>query len=220
MEDVVNFSDFMKNKPILENSSEINTEEEPTKSKDEPTFNPSSGTMITSIPDSTSLNKNDESESELSSGTHISQKDIIQSYKDDNSDSKIKEEEKKSDSEVGDNDDKYKIFKDKNENFTCNIEVEGVSILNTSVRLVVQSKDWNIFFTGEIDKNGKVTVPMKKMSFLEEGSTGTIKMEIIADENIFTPWEQEFIVKLSKKITVKTEPETQKDTKPKIRMVQ
>lgn len=56
-------------------------------------------------------------------------------------------------------------------------------------------------FPGEI-RNGKCIVPIKKLGILKEGEIGTIKLEVIAEGNLFIPWQDEFKVKLSKKVTV------------------
>lgn len=102
-----------------------------------------------------------------------------------------------------DSDDRYKVFKDRDEMFSCNIELEGVSLENTKVRLVLETKNWNLIFNGDIDSNGKVMIPIKKLSILDESSSGKIRMEVIAEENIFTPWEEDFVVKVSKKVMVR-----------------
>jgi hypothetical protein len=96
----------------------------------------------------------------------------------------------------------YKLFRDKAEDFVCDIAVEGVNQNNTQVRLIVESDEWNLIFTGEI-KNGKCIIPIKKLNILNEGQTGNIKLEVNADGNLFTPWEDKFIIKASKKVSVK-----------------
>lgn len=96
----------------------------------------------------------------------------------------------------------YKLYKDKSEDFICDIAVEGVDSSDTEVRLVIESDEWTLMFKGEI-KNGKCIIPIKKLSILNEGKTGSIKLEVNAGGNLFTPWEERFIVKLSKKVTVK-----------------
>jgi len=97
----------------------------------------------------------------------------------------------------------YKIFKDKSEMFSCEITLEGANYKETQVRLILESDDWNIMFNGEIDKNGKCNIPIKKMNILEEGTVGKIKLEVIAEDSVFVPWEDDFEVKLSKKVSVK-----------------
>lgn len=106
----------------------------------------------------------------------------------------------------------YKLFKDKAEEFVCDIAVEGVNNSDTEVRLIVESEDWTLMFVGEI-RNGKCIIPIKKLNILNEGQTGNIKLEVNADGNLFTPWEDKFVVKVSKKVTVKLN--ESKSTKPK-----
>lgn len=101
-----------------------------------------------------------------------------------------------------DDSDYYKLYKDKTEDFICDIAVEGVNQNDTEVRLIVESEDWTLMFVGEI-KNGKCVIPVKKLNILNEGQTGNIKLEVNADGNLFTPWEDKFIVKVSKKVTIK-----------------
>jgi len=96
----------------------------------------------------------------------------------------------------------YKIYKDKSENFNCEISVEGATIDSTSVRLLFETEEWNIFIDGEIDQYGNVNIPIKKMSIFKEGTKGRVKMEVIADNTVFVPWEDDFEVKMSKKVSV------------------
>lgn len=98
--------------------------------------------------------------------------------------------------------DAYKLYRDKAEEFVCDIAIEGVSQSDTEVRLIVESEDWTLMFEGEI-KKGKCVIPIKKLSILSEGQTGKIRLEVNADGNLFTPWEDDFVVKVSKKVTVK-----------------
>lgn len=108
-------------------------------------------------------------------------------------------------------DESYVLYKDKAEDFVCDIAVEGVSQKDTEVRLIVESTDWTLMFKGEI-RNGKCIIPLKKLAILNEGQRGNIKLEVNADGNLFTPWEDEFIVKVSKKVTVSLN-ENKKDKK-------
>lgn len=108
--------------------------------------------------------------------------------------------------------DAYKLYKDKAEEFVCDIAVEGVSQSDTEVRLIIESDDWTLMFGGEI-KKGKCVIPIKKLSILSEGQTGRIRLEVNADGNLFTPWEDDFVVKVSKKVTVSMN--ESRSTKPK-----
>lgn len=117
----------------------------------------------------------------------------------------------------------YKLFKDKAENFSCEVELEGANLKDTQVRLILETKDWNLVFNGEISSSGKVNVPIKKLNLFEEGTIGKIKMEIIAEGTVFTPWEEDFEVKLSKKVMVKFNessnvPKKDLNTKPSIKI--
>jgi len=96
----------------------------------------------------------------------------------------------------------YPVYIDKNENFSCDIEIEGAQLKDTQVRLVLETGEWNLLFNGEIDRSGKVNIPIRKLNILEEGARGIIKMEVIAEGSVFTPWEQDFEAKRSKKVMV------------------
>ena len=97
----------------------------------------------------------------------------------------------------------YKLFTDKKEVFECDLKLSGASLDKSNVRLVVESADINLLFKGKIDSTGKCVVPVKRLSgLLGESTTGTLRLEVIADDTFFTPWESEFVVETSKKVTV------------------
>jgi len=97
----------------------------------------------------------------------------------------------------------YKLFTDKTEVFECNIKLEGASLKNSQARLIIETEDINLLFNGSIDKNGKCTIPIKKLrGLLESNTEGQIKLEIIAEDTYFTPWKSSFQVEASKKLTV------------------
>ena len=96
----------------------------------------------------------------------------------------------------------YKLYSDKSEDFICDISIEGANPKETEARIVVESEDWTLMFSGEL-KNGKCVVPIKKLNILKEGQVGNIRLEVIAEGNLFIPWEDKFKVKLSKKVTVR-----------------
>jgi hypothetical protein len=102
---------------------------------------------------------------------------------------------------VEEDDDFYKLYQDKNEEFSCDIMIEGSSPEETYARIIVESENWSLVFPGEI-RNGKCIVPIKKLNILKEGEIGNIKLEVVAEGNLFVPWENQFKVKLSKKVTV------------------
>ena len=98
----------------------------------------------------------------------------------------------------------YKLFTDKTELFECNIKLEGAQLKNSQARIVVESEDIALLFRGSIDSNGKCTIPIKKLKGLLEGnSKGEIKLEVIADDTVFTPWSDNFIAINSKQVKIK-----------------
>ena len=80
----------------------------------------------------------------------------------------------------------YKLYTDKQENFECQIYLEGTSLSKAKARLVVESGGLNLMFNGKIDKNGKCQVPIKKLrGLLDENTSGNIKLEVIPKILIF-----------------------------------
>jgi len=112
----------------------------------------------------------------------------------------------------------YKLFTDKTELFECDINISGASLSKTSARLVVETPELNLLFKGEVDSKGKCVVPIKKLrGLIDESSQGSIKLEVIAEDTYFIPWESEFEVEQSKKVTVEVISQNQSDTnKPKV----
>ena len=106
----------------------------------------------------------------------------------------------------------YPLYKDKGENFSCDIYVEGAKTDETITRLIIETEDWTLMFPGEI-KNGKVNIPIRKLNLFEEGQRGKIKLEVIAEGTVFIPWEDEFKIKVSKKVSVSLN-ENKKPTQP------
>lgn len=111
------------------------------------------------------------------------------------------------------NDDYYKLYQDKNEEFSCEISIEGCDPNETTARLVLETTDCNLVFNGEI-RNGKCFIPVRKLNILKEGEVGNIKLEVVAEGNLFIPWEDKFKVKVSKKVTVKMNETKQQPKKP------
>lgn len=120
--------------------------------------------------------------------------------------------------QIEDDEEYFIVYNDKNDTFSCELSVEGVDMNKCQVRLILETDDWNLFFNGKIDKSGKCEINLKKVSFLNDGEKGLAKLEIIADDTIFVPWESDFMVKKSKKVSVKiNESSTQKKSKIKLK---
>ena len=97
----------------------------------------------------------------------------------------------------------YKLFTDKTEVFECKIQLEGASIKNSQARLLIESENLSLVFKGEISSDGKCKIPIKKLKgLLDENTQGNVKLEVIAEDTYFTPWESKFTVETSRKITV------------------
>ena len=117
----------------------------------------------------------------------------------------------------------YKLFTDKAELFECNISLQGASLKKSKARLVVETSDYSLLFKGEINSNGKCEIPIKKLKgLIDENTTGNIRLEVIAEDTFFTPWESDFEVDASKKVTVEVKSQTAKkpivETKVKVKV--
>ena len=105
----------------------------------------------------------------------------------------------------------YKLFTDKNELFECNISLQGASLKKSKARLVVETPEYSLLFDGTISKGGKCEIPIRKLKgLIDEDTTGNIRLEVIAEDTFFTPWESDFEVDASKKVTVEVKSQTTK----------
>ena len=107
----------------------------------------------------------------------------------------------------------YKLYTDKQETFECDLFLEGADLKESSARILVETKDLTLLFPGKINEDGNCKVPIKKLKgLLGEDTTGNIKLEVIAEDTLIEPWQSEFVVETSKKVTV--EVKGQEDKKP------
>ena len=117
----------------------------------------------------------------------------------------------------------YKLFTDKSELFECDIKLEGASLKKSKARLVVETQDYSLLFNGNISSNGKCEIPIRKLKgLIDEDTTGNIRLEVIAEDTFFTPWESDFEVDASKKVTVEVKSQSSKkpivETKVKVKL--
>jgi hypothetical protein len=112
----------------------------------------------------------------------------------------------------------YKLYTDKINKFSCSIQLEGASLSNSKVRLIVESEDMSYMFNGQLYDTGvcEVKIPKTK-SFLPEGKKGTIYLEVIADDVFFEPWVSDFVVEQEKKVNVVIN--EQVDDRPKVKVL-
>ena len=105
----------------------------------------------------------------------------------------------------------YKLFTDKSELFECDIKLEGASLSKSKARLVVETSDYSLLFDGSISPKGKCEIPIRKLKgLIDENTTGNIRLEVLAEDTYFTPWESDFEVDASKKVTVEVKSQTTK----------
>jgi hypothetical protein len=102
----------------------------------------------------------------------------------------------------------YTLYSDKKNVFECDIQLEGASLSQAFARVIVEGEDLNLVFNGHITKEGNCKIDMPKLSMLNEG--GEMKLEVIAEDMYFNPWNSSFELKKSKSITVEVKQPTEK----------
>jgi hypothetical protein len=96
----------------------------------------------------------------------------------------------------------YRVFRDRDENFECKISIQGASLTAAQVRIIFDCDMWNVTFYGKLYKDGNCIVPIKRGIPLPEGTRGRARLEVIVDDQLFVPWEDDFVVEGSKKVKV------------------
>jgi hypothetical protein len=117
----------------------------------------------------------------------------------------------------------YKLFTDKSELFECDIRLQGASLKKSKARLVVETSEYSLLFNGSISPKGKCEIPIRKLKgLIDENTVGNIRLEVIAEDTFFTPWESDFEVETSKKVTVEVKSQENKkqilETKVKVKV--
>jgi hypothetical protein len=85
----------------------------------------------------------------------------------------------------------YTIYLDKEENFLCEASIKNSSYKNASARLIIESEDINLVFYGTVDKD-TINVPIKSLKkYFTEKDNAKIKLEVIVENQLITPWESE-----------------------------
>jgi len=98
----------------------------------------------------------------------------------------------------------YTIYTDKDKLFSCDIDIKGGSISESVARLIIETEDnVNLLYKGSIKQNGSCEININKLKLLPENTKGKIKLEVITEGTYFTPWESDFVVETSKKVTIK-----------------
>jgi len=115
----------------------------------------------------------------------------------------------------------YKLYTDKKEVFECDISLSGASLKDATARLVVETENVSLLYKGTIGSEGNCKVPVHKLrGLLDESAKGKIKLEVIAEDTYFIPWESDFAVETSKSVTVEIKSQSPKvikeSSKPKM----
>ena len=110
----------------------------------------------------------------------------------------------------------YTLYTDREENFNCEIALEGARLRDSFARIILETSDVSLAFNGTIDSQGKCDIPIKPLRhLLEAKDRGIMKLEVVADDTYFKPWESDFVVDSYKKVEVKINEMTM-PSKPKI----
>jgi len=95
-----------------------------------------------------------------------------------------------------------KFYTDKEKIFECNVNVDGASLNETKVRLLLEFTDnTNLLFHGKIGEYGKCKILVPALKEMRHGK-GKAKLEVIAESTYFESWDDDFEVETEKKVTV------------------
>jgi len=97
----------------------------------------------------------------------------------------------------------YTIYLDKEETFECTVSIKNASIKDSSARLIIESDDINLVFFGTVSKD-TISVPIKSLKkYFTESDKATIKLEVIVENNLVTPWESKLLFDSYNKVEIK-----------------
>ena len=95
----------------------------------------------------------------------------------------------------------YTLYSDKQNIFECDIQLEGASLTDAFARLIIESDNINLMYNGTITSDGTCRIEMPRLKGIVKES-GNLRLEVIADDMYFNPWNSDFELKKSKNITV------------------
>ena len=96
----------------------------------------------------------------------------------------------------------YKLLKDKVNEFQCEIKLVGATTKNAKVRLFLEGTGCEYSFNGTIDGT-RCRVNLGKLkNFTNLMESGKIRLEVIADDTVFVPYESTYEIEASKSVTV------------------
>ncbi len=95
------------------------------------------------------------------------------------------------------------IYKNKVEVFKCSLDIDGATSGDIRVRLCLEFNDnKNMFFYGQMDKNGNCTVSIPKLTEMED-KQGKLRIEAIVDDTYFNLYECPVELKNSVQMKIK-----------------
>ena len=109
----------------------------------------------------------------------------------------------------------YRLYTDKNDEFSCEISVKNASMKNSIARLIVESPEGvNLVFNGKIE-NGKCIIPIKRLKgLIDENTRGNMHLEVIVEDTYFAPWKSDFVVEEHTSVKVKVTESKESSNKP------
>jgi|TARA_R110000803_G_scaffold206347_1_gene273561 hypothetical protein len=114
----------------------------------------------------------------------------------------------------------YTLYSDKQNIFECDIQLEGASLTEAFARLIIESKNVNLLYEGTITSDGNCRIDMPKLKgIIKEG--GNLRLEVIADDMYFNPWESQYDLKAAKTVTVEVREQKKAplvESKPKLKV--
>ena len=113
----------------------------------------------------------------------------------------------------------YTLYSDKKNIFECDIQLEGASLSQAFARVIIEGDGLNLVFNGTITKDGYCKIEMPKLNVME--GNGNMKLEVIADDMYFNPWDSDYELKKSKSVKVEVRQPTQDvitETKAKVKV--
>ena len=113
----------------------------------------------------------------------------------------------------------YTLYSDKKNIFECDIQLEGASLSQAFARVIIEGDDLNLVFNGTITNDGYCKIEMPKLNVIE--GNGNMKLEVIADDMYFNPWDSDYELKKSKSVKVEVRQPTQDvitETKAKVKV--
>ena len=114
----------------------------------------------------------------------------------------------------------YTLYSDKQNIFEFDIQLEGASLTDAFARLIIESNNLNLMYNGTITEDGNCRIDMPKLKgMVKEG--GNLRLEVIADDMYFNPWESEYDLKTAKKVTVEVKQQKKAplvESKPKVKV--